>query len=134
MSDSAFLGQGWAFPIRFGSPSSGPNMASQEVLIQQAIYLALHTLMGERPIWPELGSGLASFTFSDAAEQSLADLKQEISTVLLNYEPRITLQAIEFDSSALYDGLLNIELQYLVRQTNSRSNMVFPFYLLEQSV
>ncbi|MBQ4852412.1 GPW/gp25 family protein [Pseudoalteromonas sp. MMG012] len=134
MSQSAFLGQGWAFPPRFGTSESGPAIASGEVLLQQAIYLALHTLIGERPLWPEMGSGLSSFTFAEAAEQSLADLKQEIATVLLNYEPRITLQDIVFDSSALYDGILTIELQYLIRQTNSRSNMVFPFYLLEQSV
>lgn len=134
MSENAFLGTGWAFPPRFNLPSLGPVMVSAEQLLQQAIHLELNTLVGERPLWPHMGSGLASFSFEDANQQSLAELKQEIATVLLNYEPRIILESIHFDTAELFDGVLLIELNYLIRQTNSRSNMVFPFYLTEQSV
>ncbi|MBD1583106.1 GPW/gp25 family protein [Pseudoalteromonas sp. S16_S37] len=134
MLEQAFLGTGWGFPVRFRSASSGPVMDSGETLLKQAIHLTLNTLVGERPLWPEMGSGLASYSFADANEQSLAQLRQEIATVLLNHEPRIILESIDFDSSELYDGVLLIQLNYLIRQTNSRSNMVFPFYLTEQSV
>ena len=134
MLNQAFLGTGWGFPVRFRNASSGPEMDSDETLLKQAIHLTLNTLVGERPLWPEMGSGLSSFTFADANEQSLAQLRQEIATVLLNHEPRIILETIEFDSTELYDGVLLIGLNYLVRKTNSRSNMVFPFYLTEQSV
>ncbi|WP_440056282.1 GPW/gp25 family protein (plasmid) [Pseudoalteromonas sp. T1lg65] len=132
--DQAFLGTGWGFPVQFQSTSRGPVMDSGETLLRQAIHLTLNTLVGERPFWPDMGSGLSAYSFSDANEQSLAQLRQEIATVLLNHEPRIVLESIDFDSSELYDGVLLIQLNYLVRQTNSRSNMVFPFYLTEQSV
>ncbi|CAM4280202.1 GPW/gp25 family protein [Pseudoalteromonas ostreae] len=134
MLNQAFLGTGWGFPVRFQNPSSGPVMDSGETLLKQAIHLTLNTQVGERPLWPEMGSGLASYSFADANEQSLAQFRQEIATVLLNHEPRIILETIEFDSSELYDGVLLVQLNYVIRQTNSRSNMVFPFYLTEQSV
>lgn len=134
MLNQAFLGTGWGFPVQFSNPATGPGMDSGETLLKQAIHLTLNTLVGERPLSPNMGSGLSSYSFADANEQSLSQLRQEIATVLLNHEPRITLQTLEFDSSELYDGVLLIQLNYVIRQTNSRSNMVFPFYLTEQSV
>ncbi len=134
MAENAFLGKGWAFPPRFSSPSSGPVMDDGDALLQQAIHVALHTAVGERPFWPDMGSGLTDFMFADATTQNISALRQEISTVLLNNEPRITLEKINFDVDELYEGILKIELEYIVRQTNSRSNMVFPFYLQEQSI
>lgn len=134
MFNQAFLGAGWHFPVRFRSPASGPAIDNGESLLQQAIHLTLNTLVGERPLWPEMGSGLGSYSFTDANEQSLAQLRQEIATVILNHEPRIILESIDFDSSELYEGILLVQLNYVIRQTNSRSNMVFPFYLTEQSV
>ena len=47
------------------------------------------------------------------------------------YEPRVTLNEVTFDLESIYDGVLIICLDYMVRRTNSRSNMVFPFYLRE---
>ncbi|MBQ4812919.1 hypothetical protein A7985_02955 [Pseudoalteromonas luteoviolacea] len=132
--DQSFLGRGWGFPPQFASPDAGPEMAEGEELVKQAISTALNTLKGERPFWSELGSGLSNFVFEDASEAALVTLKQEISAVLLNHEPRIILEDISFDPQELYDGVLLIELTYLIRKTNSRSNMVFPFYLSEQSV
>ncbi|KZN66649.1 hypothetical protein N473_09655 [Pseudoalteromonas luteoviolacea CPMOR-1] len=132
--NNSFLGRGWGFPPKFTSPDSGPDMEDGETLVKQAISIALNTLKGERPYWSELGSGLSNFVFEDVSESALVTLKQEVSAVLLNYEPRIILEDISFDMSDVYEGALLIELTYLIRKTNSRSNMVFPFYLAEQSV
>ncbi|AOT08505.1 GPW/gp25 family protein [Pseudoalteromonas luteoviolacea] len=132
--NNSFLGTGWGFPPKFTSPDSGPDMEEGEMLVKQAISIALNTLKGERPFWSELGSGLSNFVFEDVSESALVTLKQEVSAVLLNYEPRIILEDISFDMSDVYEGALLIELTYLIRKTNSRSNMVFPFYLAEQSV
>lgn len=134
MSITTFLGRGWGFPPRFVRPEAGVDMADGEALIKQSIYLALHTLLGERPYWPQYGSGLGSFGFEAASIEVLVDLKEEIASVLLNYEPRIKLEDIEFGTDDLINGVLDIGLVYLVKETNSRNNMVFPFYLTEQSV
>ena len=47
------------------------------------------------------------------------------------YEPRVTLDQVSVSVSDEVDGLLLISLTYTVRSTNSRFNMVYPFYLNE---
>ena len=61
----------------------------------------------------------------------MADLREEISIAIAENEPRVTLKAILFDTSDIYDGKLNIELEYVINESNSLANMVFPFYLGE---
>ena len=46
---------------------------------------------------------------------------------ILLYEPRIDLVDLQIDSPDPNDGTLRILLEYVVRATNSRFNLVFPF-------
>jgi phage baseplate assembly protein W len=132
MSNSV-IGTGWTFPPRFTSAKNGPVMTEDTPLLEQAIYLLLNTQIGERPLNPELGCGLSYFLFTEATPLMLTELKEEISSAVRTYEPRINLLDIQFDLTELYDGRINIVLDYQIRQTNARSNMVFPFYLNENS-
>ncbi|CAM3838849.1 Gene 25-like lysozyme [Vibrio aerogenes CECT 7868] len=132
MSDSV-TGTGWQFPPRFTSPQNGPVMLESTPLLEQSIYLLLNTQTGERPLNPEVGCGLSHFMFTETTPLMLTELKQEIASTILAYEPRIDLEEIQFDTSDIDQGRLNIVLTYRVRQTNARSNMVFPFYLNENS-
>jgi len=47
---------------------------------------------------------------------------------ILIYEPRIEPLAVKVHSQEPVSGELHIELDYRVRATNSRYNLVFPFY------
>ena len=58
-------------------------------------------------------------------------LKDRILTTVLVYEPRIRVLDLVIDDSRIFDGVLAIRLDYLIRSTNSRFNLVFPFYLGE---
>ena len=51
-----------------------------------------------------------------------------IKTAILYHEPRIDLNKIEIDPSDELNGVLLIKLDYTIRITNSRKNMVYPFY------
>ena len=128
------VGRGWAFPACFRAPNSGPDVEDGDALIQQSLYLLLNTQTGERALNAEFGSGLYHFMFQELSPLALTELKQEIATAILEHEPRIKLLSIEFDTQRAYEGLLNIVLEYSVKQTNARSNMVFPFYISEKSV
>jgi len=48
---------------------------------------------------------------------------------LLIHEPRIRVIELVVDDSEALQGLLQIRLDYSVRSTNSRFNLVFPYYL-----
>lgn len=134
MSNQDIIGTGWSFPVSFKSLAAGPNMTSNEVLIEQSISLLLNTLLGERPLHPKFGSRLSQFNFDTVDVSVLADLKEEIANSVLLNEPRVTLKEINFDNSYIYDGFLKIELEYKVKQTNNRWNMVFPYYLNGTSI
>ncbi len=129
MSDQDIMGTGWSFPVSFKSLASGPKMTSGEVLIEQSISILLNTLLGERALHNKYGSRLSNFNFDSIDVAVLADLKEEIANAILLNEPRVNLKEIYFDNGDIYEGLLKIELEYKVKLTNSRWNMVFPYYL-----
>ena len=58
-------------------------------------------------------------------------IEEVIKNAVLYFEPRITLKDVIIDESSQKDGILYIKLNYIVRKTNIRSNIVFPFYKIE---
>jgi phage baseplate assembly protein W len=55
----------------------------------------------------------------------------DIKHAILYFEPRIDVENVEVEIKDPLEGILWIHLDYKVRQTNSRSNRVFPFYFKE---
>ena len=53
-----------------------------------------------------------------------------IETAILRFEPRINLERVKFEED-IENGIIFIHLFYEIKSTNSRTNMVYPFYLNE---
>ena len=45
--------------------------------------------------------------------------------------PDIDLLSVAVDTAPLYDGRLDVEIDYRVRSTNQSDNYVYPFYFRE---
>jgi Bacteriophage baseplate protein W len=131
MNSESFIGRGWGFPPQFISPQSGPVMVSAEEEIRQAIRILITTAVGERIMHPRFGCGLSSFLFEGVNFAVLADLKEELRNVILLAESRVDIEGISVDFLDQENGQLAIDIQYSIRETNTRSNLVFPFYLTE---
>ena len=54
-----------------------------------------------------------------------------IDRAALFFEARITLENIQVNTEKANEGLIKVQLDYRIRTTNSRSNMVYPFYFKE---
>ncbi|HEY5740722.1 MAG TPA: GPW/gp25 family protein, partial [Gammaproteobacteria bacterium] len=54
--------------------------------------------------------------------------KDRVKTNILVFEPRIDVLSLELDTSVLREGKLLLRLEYAIRATNSRFNLVYPFY------
>jgi uncharacterized protein len=134
-TDKAFLGTGWSFPPEFHKYAGGPGvkMVSEEDDIVESLNILLSTRPGERVMQPSYGCALHALLFESINETSLTEIRDVIERAVLFYEPRITLNSIDFDTGQELDGRLGIQLNYTVRKTNTRSNMVYPFYYLEAS-
>lgn len=129
--DRNFLGTGWSFPPEFYRRSRSVKMASGDEDIRESLRILLATSPGERVLQPTYGCGLHALLFEDVSESVKTEMKDLIDRAILFFEPRITLNRIDIDETDLYEGLLKLSLDYTIRTTNTRSNMVYPFYFIE---
>ena len=133
MVDNSFLGTGWAFPPSFESRTGGATLVSAEEDIRQSLRILFGTRPGERVMQPTYGCDLKSMVFEEITDSTVTDIKDIIERAVLFFEVRITLHAVEIDESDWLDGVLRLVLDYTIRTTNTRSNLVFPLYLREGS-
>ncbi|MCA2997712.1 MAG: GPW/gp25 family protein [Rhodocyclaceae bacterium] len=130
MHGSSFLGTGWSFPPAFDRASDRLRMVSGESNIKQSIDLLLRTSVGSRCLLPAFGCALNQYIFRQVDATVRAEIIATVKQTLLDYEPRIIVERTDIRE---VDGGAMIELGigYLVKQTNTRHNHVFPFSLVE---
>ncbi len=131
--DKSFLGTGWSFPPEF-SLRGGVKCVSAEEDIHESLKILLGTNPGERVMQPTYGCGLKSQVFEEINETSVAVIIDIIKRAILFFEPRITVEQVIVDSENqddLLNGLVKIEVIYVIRATNNRYNIVYPFYFTE---
>ena len=129
--DKSFLGTGWSFPPQFNKSAGGVIMVSLEDDIRESLKILLGTSPGERTMQPSYGCGLRDLVFGNVTASAVTELKDTIDRAILFFEPRIILNSVTINTSEQFNGVLKINLDYTVRSTNSRSNMVYPFYFKE---
>ena|SRR5689334_21971835 len=130
-ADSSFLGTGWSFPPTFGHAGAEVVMVSGVEDIHQSLQILISTRLGERVMHDDFGCALDSVVFEEIDQGLLNSLNSAISDAILYHEPRITLDKLDVSETAAQPELLLISLEYTVRSTNSRFNMVYPFYINE---
>jgi len=126
---TSFLGTGWSFPPHFDRETGSVRMTSDEEDIRASLIILLGTAAGERFLNPEYGIDMHALLFESLSTTMQTYLKDRVKTAILIHEPRINLLSLELDTSAQYDGRVSIIVEYEVRATNSRYNLVYPFYL-----
>lgn len=129
--DQQFLGRGWAFPPEFDRYSKGPRMVDQEDDIRESLRILMSTRPGERTMRPDYGCGIRSLVFDVMNESVLTEIRDHVQRAVLFFEPRIALDSVEINIDRASEGRLDIDIAYSIKGTNSRSNLVYPFYLLE---
>jgi phage baseplate assembly protein W len=132
VADQQFLGRGWGFPVSFSNEGSGVVMAEAEDDIRQSLEILLSTSLGERVLRPTFGWKRDALVFEPLSTSFGAYLTREIQTAILFFESRIELNRVDFENASDQTGLILIRLDYTVRATNSRTNLVYPFYLDHQ--
>ncbi|HBB35675.1 MAG TPA: hypothetical protein DDZ80_10170 [Cyanobacteria bacterium UBA8803] len=125
---TSFLGTGWSFPPEFVRETGVVVMTSDEEDIEASLKILLGTAIGERFLNPKYGLDMQELVFEPMSTTLKTYLQDRIKTTILIYEPRINLLAVELDTSAQYEGRINLVIDYEVRATNSRFNLVYPFY------
>ena len=125
---SSFLGTGWSFPPRFDRSAGRVAMVEDEQDIEESLRILFGTQRGERLFQPQYGLDMHDVLFDPMSTTLRTLLEERVKIDILVYEPRIEPLAVRVASPDAASGELHIELEYRVRATNSRYNLVFPFY------
>jgi uncharacterized protein len=130
MSDGTgdFLGVGWSFPVALDADGQ-VWMAPGDQGIRQSIWTILSTSPGERVMRPDFGCGLHDLVFGVNSAGTATAVGRAVRDALATWEPRIDVLDVFAVPDAAVPNLLQIEINYEVRSTNSRFNLVYPFYL-----
>lgn len=131
MDTDTFLGEGWSFPPHFDKKTGQLVMTTGVTDINKSLEILLSTRLGERIMLPNYGCNLEELLFQPLDVTLKTYIKELITTAILYFEPRIDAQKITLDTTNELNGEILIKIEYIIRITNSRANMVFPFYKTE---
>ena len=80
--------------------------------------------------WRALGLPIEVLGFEPVDTHTLALARHRVEQALVLWEPRIDRIQVQVSAQPVR-GLLEIEVRYRVRTTNTFYNLVYPFYLQE---
>ncbi|GAB3374127.1 GPW/gp25 family protein [Lysobacter rhizosphaerae] len=124
-------GCGWSYPIRMDAYTGTPELSRHERDIRESLRILLGTAPGERVMRPDFGCGIHDLVFSVMDVAMLTRVETQVRESIIKYEARVELLGVRADPLWAADGLLLVELEYRIRQTNQSGNLVYPFYFRE---
>lgn len=126
----SFLGQGWHFPPSFTANGRDVLQVADEEDIRQSLAILLATTPGERLLREDFGCDLNRYLFEEMDHRLAGQVAGSVRQALVRHEPRIDVEAVDADAGEV-EGTLRIQVTYRIRATNTRFNLVFPFYIKE---
>lgn len=131
--DPYFLGRGWSFPPTFERQTGSVAMASGDIDIRESLSILLSTQLGERIMLASYGCDLWPQVFTSLHATTANDIARMVTNAIIDWEPRVMVEHVTV-TEADTAGWVAISIDYVVRQTNTRSNLVFPYYRLEATI
>jgi len=123
-----FLGTGWRFPI-LPDEAGRLGYATGEQSIEHCLRALLLTGVGERVMRPDFGTRAQESVFAPGSVQNLRDLERSIAEAVRTYEPRVELDEVRAEADLADESRVTVSVAYRIRRTNTKANLVFPFYL-----
>ena len=78
---------------------------------------------------PDFGCGIHDLVFASNSAATIGEIVSEVSEALIEWEPRIDVLNVDVQTAPNQPNQLLIQINYQVRTTNNRFNLVYPFYL-----
>ncbi|MFA5245418.1 MAG: GPW/gp25 family protein [Pedobacter sp.] len=123
-----FLGRGWSFPPEFNINAQSVEMTEKVDDIYKSLEILLSTRVGERIMQPKYGCNMDELIFESLDTATKTIIIDKVKTAILYFEPRIDVKKIELNTDNESEGIIILEIEYIVRATNSRFNFVYPYY------
>ena len=130
VDNKGFLGRGWKFPVEFSRGNNSATMVQHEADVKESLIILLTTIRGSRFLHPSYGTSVRTLIFEPLDENMGTFISEEIKKAILVHEPRVFVDKVKASQEAL-NGTLQVAIDYTIISSNTRSNLVFPFYLNE---
>ena len=124
----SFLGAGWKFPILPDRVGSLGYVAGDDN-VEQSLHILLMTQLGERVMRSDFGTQAPRLVFSPGSIQYLRLLENTVREAVRDWEPRVDLTQVLAEADQVDESKVTVSISYTVRRSNTRNNLVFPFYL-----
>ncbi|MDQ2624253.1 MAG: GPW/gp25 family protein [Actinomycetota bacterium] len=123
-----FVGRGFAWPL--GVDHTGSLRMTQGADLTDSISVVLMTAPGERLMRPQFGCRIWDLLFEPVTANLVGLIREAVRDALAQWEPRIEVEDVRPVPDDENPGLVRIEIDYRVRATNDRRNLVYPFYVI----
>ena len=132
MSDvSDFIGRGISFPMRVDQ-SGAIALTSGPADIDSSLRMVLTTAPGERLMRPQFGCRIWDLLFEPVNANTIGLMSEAVRDAVAQWEPRVLLEEVVVDPDENDRAKVHIRLEYRVKATNDRRNLVYPFYVIPQ--
>ena len=89
------------------------NVVEDIIAIKRSVKNLVQTNFYERPFQPELGCGIRELLFENFTPMTRVFLERKIQEVIVNYEPRIDLTAVNVDDDQ-DDNRLVVDISFRI--------------------
>jgi hypothetical protein len=122
------IGRGWRFPI-LPDETGSLGYVGGDISVEQSLKILLLTDLRERVMRADFGCKAPSLVFAPGSVQYLGLLETTVREAIRDWEPRVETERVSAEVDPEDETRVTVSIYYLVRQTNTRNNLVFPFYL-----
>jgi len=121
-----FLGQGLKYPISVKKAKLCTSLGGDS--IKESIMLILGTARGERVMRPDFGCRANEMVFATNDMGTATLIQTYVEEALMKWEPRIEVSNVTATISQ-NNPTIEILIEYIIKSSNSKDNLVYPFYL-----
>lgn len=95
--------------------------------------MVIMTAPGERVMRPDFGCEIWELVYSPVNAATLGQMAHAVRQALARWEPRIDVDDVQVRPQGGDESIVHIEVDYRLRSSNDRRNLVFPFYVIPES-
>jgi phage baseplate assembly protein W len=102
--------------------------------IDASLRVVLLTAPGERVMRPLFGCRIWELMFEPINANTLGLMGEAVREAIGRWEPRVIVQDVRVEPDRSDVGQVLIYVDYLVKSTNDKRNLVYPFYVIPREV
>ena len=128
-ADPNFIGRGFRFPMGVDARGNLAMTGGADDL-DSSMRVVLATAPGERVMRPNFGCAIWDLVFEPVNATTVGRMEQAVREALAQWEPRASVESVSVEPDDHDSSLVRIHVGYVVRSTNDRRNLVYPFYVI----